>query len=237
MMSSPLLEDRDAAELTVFLVPAGRDRYELYSEMPEEAVDEVEISEGFLRRWTRTATIKWRELVDLARHGTPGGRFARWRDTLVCHLAESIAEQRTLWALRKATAAIVRYPATTGPEVARAALNRVLAEARRHHGRWLVIDLILLLITGPLFFFVPGPNVISWYFFFRVLGHQLSWRGARQAIDGVAWVLLPDQSLGELAALVDVPRAARARKVEAIAARLNLPRLSAFFDRVAVPSS
>ena len=237
MMSPRLLQDRESAELTVFLVPAGRDRYELYSEMPEEAVDEAEVSDGFLRRWTRTATIKWRELVDLARHGTAAGRIARWRDTLVCHLAESIAEQRTLWALRKATAAIVRYPTTTSPEVARVALNRVLAEARRHHGWWLVIDLILLLITGPLFFFVPGPNVISWYFFFRVLGHLLSWRGARQAIDVVAWVLLPDQSLGELAALVDVPRAARARKVEAIAARLNLPRLSAFFDRVAVPSS
>jgi hypothetical protein len=175
--------------------------------------------------------------VDAARRGTAGGRFARWGDSLVCHLAESIAEQRTLRALRKATAATVRYPATTTPVVARAALDRVLAEARRHHGRWLTIDLIVLLITGPLFFFVPGPNVISWYFLFRVIGHLLSWRGARQAMDRVAWALVPDQSLAELAALVDVSREARAPKVEAIAARLNLPRLSAFFDRVAVPSS
>jgi len=205
--------------------------------MPEEMVNEAELSEGFLRRWARWATIRWRELVDAARRGTGDGKFGRWRDTMVCHLAESIAEQRTLWALRAATTATVRYPATTTDVVARAALDRVLGDARRHHGRWLAIDLILLLITGPLFFFIPGPNVISWYFFFRVIGHLLSWRGARQAIDRIVWGLVPDQSLGELAALVDVPRETRRPKVAAIAARLNLPRLSAFFDRVAVPSS
>jgi hypothetical protein len=180
------------------------------------------------------AGARWRQLVDAARRGTGTGRLARWRDSLVSHLAESIAEQRTLWALRGANAATARYPATTAPDAARAALNVLLAHARRHHGRWLIVDLAILLVTGPLFFFVPGPNVISWYFFFRVIGHLLSWRGARQAADRVAWTLEPDHSLAELAALVNVPRAARAPKVEAIAARLNLPRLSAFFDRVAV---
>jgi hypothetical protein len=79
--------------------------------------------------------------------------------------------------------------------------------------------------------------VISWYFFFRVVGHFLSWRGARRAAERVRWRFEADQSLAELAALVDVPRAARAPRVAAIAARLNLPRLSAFFDRVAVPSA
>ena len=235
MKGPPISPRRDSVELTVYLVPAGRDRYELYSEAPEEIVDESEQSERFLRRWVHRAAATWRELVDAARRGSGGGKFGRWRDTLVCHLAESIAEQRTLWALRKATAATVRYPATATPTVARAALDRVLADARRHHGRWLIIDLVVLLITGPLFFFVPGPNVISWYFFFGTIGHLLSWRGGRQAIDRVAWALVPDQSLAELAALVDVPREARAPKVEVIAARLNLPRLSAFFDRVAVP--
>jgi hypothetical protein len=225
-----------ARELAVYLVPAGRNRFELYSEAPQD-VEGPEQTTGPFRRWTHRGAVKWREIVDAARHGTGAGRLARWRDSLVCHLSESIAEQRTLWALRKVKVAIVRYPSTSPLEEARSALNGVIAHACRHHGRWLLIDLLLLAITGPLFFFVPGPNVISWYFFFRVVGHFLSWRGARQAVDRVSWRFEPDQSLAELAALVDVPRATRAPRVEAIAARLNLPRLSAFFDRVAVPSA
>jgi hypothetical protein len=53
----------------------------------------------------------------------------------------------------------------------------------------------------------------------------------------MAWTFETDPRLDELAALVDVPREARAPHVAAIAQRLNLPRLTAFFDRVAIPSS
>lgn len=237
MTAYPIAKPRESADLTVYLVPAGRERFELYSEAPDEVGAQPEPPDGFFRGGMHKASIRWHELVDTARHGRGAGRFARWRDRMVCHLAESIAEQRTLWALRKANVATARFPSSTASAAARAALDRLLAHARRHHGRWLIIDLILLVITGPLFFFVPGPNVISWYFLFRVIGHLLSWRGARRAMDRLAWTLEPDHGLAELARLVDVPRAARAQKVAAIAARLNLPRLTAFFDRVAVPSA
>jgi Mitochondrial K+-H+ exchange-related len=225
--------------MTVYLVPAGRDRCELYSEAPDEPDDAgpVQGHEGFIRRSVHTIGVRWRELVDMARRGKATGRFAKWRDSVVCHLAESIAEQRTLWALRKETAASARYPAHATEAAARGILDALLSNSRRHHLRWLVIDLLLVLITGPLFFFVPGPNVIAYYFLFRVVGHLMSWRGARQAIERIDWRLESDQSLAELASLVEVPRAARASRVAAIAERLSLPRLSAFFDRVAVPSS
>ena len=225
--------------MTVYLVPAGGGRCELYSEAPDEPDDgdASEAREGFIRRSIHTIGVRWRELVDLARRGNATGRFARWRDSLVSHLAESIAEQRTLWALRKVATATARYPANASETAARGILDSLLSNSRRHHLRWLMIDLVLVLITGPLFFFVPGPNVIAYYFLFRVIGHLMSWRGARQAIELIEWRLESDQSLAELASLVDVPRAARASRVAAIAERLSLPRLSAFFDRVAVPSS
>src|SRR5436190_1733744 len=79
----------------------------------------------------------------------------------------------------------------------------------------------------------PGPNVIAYYLAFRVVGHFNSWRGARHGTARTAWSLHLDANLGELASLVDQPRELRASRVEAIAARLNLRRLSAFFDRVA----
>jgi hypothetical protein len=224
--------------MTVYLVPAARSRLELYSEATEEPIDAGApvAHEGVLRRWYRNVSVAWRELVDQARRGRGSSRFARWRDRLVSHLAESIAEQRTLWALRNQTSAVVRYPADLADQAARASLDLLLAGARRHHLRWLIIDGVLFLVTGPVFFFVPGPNVIAYYFLFRTIGHLLSWRGARQAMERLDWRFEADQTLAELAKLVDVPRTARASRVAAIAQRLNLPRLSAFFDRVAVPS-
>jgi hypothetical protein len=222
--------------MVVYLVPADWSHYELYSEAPEEPDDLPTARDGFARRWTRKAAGEWRRMVEGAGKGGPRGRFARWRDQMIHHLAESIAEQRTLWALRHVEAATVRFPSTLGAADARAALDKILLHARRHHGRWLAIDLVITCITGPLFFFVPGPNVLSWYFAFRVLGHLQSWRGARKATTQIAFTLEANEGLAELGALVDVPRAARADQVAAIAARLNLTRLSAFFDRVAVRS-
>ena len=79
---------------------------------------------------------------------------------------------------------------------------------------------------------VPGPNVLAYYLGFRLVGHWLSWRGARHAIGDVQWTLEPDGSLAELASLVNMPRAARASRVDAIAARLeSAPALRIFRAR------
>lgn len=222
--------------ITVFLVPAGRDRFELYSDAPDESPAAPARHDGVLRRWAHGANARWHALVEVARRGGSDGRLARWRDTVVSRLAETIAEQRTLWALRDKSAVLLRYPSMLEADRARAMLDALLAHARRHHLRWLVVDMVLFSVSGILFF-VPGPNLVAYYIAFRLVGHLQSWRGARHAIEGIVWTIEPDAGLAELASLVDVPREARAPRVAAIAARLNLPRLTAFFDRVAVPSS
>lgn len=221
--------------MIVYLVPGGRSRYELYSETPEPEVAEAE-PEGRVRRWVQRASGEWRELVGRAQHGASGTRFGRWRDRLVCALAESIAEQRTLWALRAVDAASVLIPSSLTPEQARAIIMVIFAEARRYHLRWLAIDGLIFTVSG-LLAIVPGPNVLAYYFLFRVVGHLQSWRGARQGMDRIAWTFTPDAGLAELAGLVDQPRDTRAPRVEAIAERLNLPHLAAFFDRIALPST
>jgi hypothetical protein len=226
---------------TAFLVPVGPDRFELYSEAPDQppgAPGAGQVDQGVVRRWMRAAQTKWHALVETARRGgRDRGRFARWRDGAVRRLAETIAEQRTLWALRYERAAELRVPSTLDTGQARATLDRILADARRHHLRWLIGDAILCAITGPLFFFVPGPNLIGIYFLFRVIGHLQSWRGARMAMDSVAWTIRSDQRLADLAALLGLPRPERAARVAAIAAELNLPHLAAYFDRVAARAS
>jgi hypothetical protein len=222
--------------MIAYLVPAGRNRFELYSEAPEGPPAPPRDGEGAFKRHLHAVSVKWHELVDAARRGGGRGRLARWRDALVCRLAETIAEQRTLWALVDLGEATLRYPSMLDAGRARAILMSLLAHARRHHGWWLLIDLVIFIVSAVLAL-VPGPNLVAYYFAFRLIGHLQSWRGARHAAERIAWTFDPDLSLAELAALVDEPREARAPKVEAIAARLNLPRLGAFFDRVAVPSA
>jgi hypothetical protein len=221
--------------MVVFLVPAGLDRFELYSEAGDEPGTPPAQDEGRFRRWAHAVNLQWHQLVETARRGRARGRLARWRDAVVCRLSETIAEQRALWALRSQTEATLRYPSHIRVERARSELNRSISHARAHHLRWFIIDALLFVASG-IFFFIPGPNLVAYYFAFRFIGHLQSWRGARQSMDVITWAHEPDSGLAELASLVDRPRAERAPRVAAIAAGLKLQRLSSFFDRVAVPS-
>jgi hypothetical protein len=219
--------------MMVFLVPAGGDRFELYSEVPVSPAPQQPT--GWFQRWVFAAQAQWHDLVDAAKRGGGRGRFARWRDRTVSALAESIAEQRTLWALRNQEAATLRMPASLSQEQAQSVLTATFSHARRHHLRWLIIDGLLFIASGILAI-VPGPNLVAYYFAFRLVGHLQAWRGARQAMDRITWRFVPEPDLAELSLLVDEPRDTRTPKVEAIARRLELPHLAAFFDRVAVPS-
>ena len=126
------------------------------------------------------------------------------------------------------------HPSDLSTAQAAAERDRILASARKHHSRWLAFDLVAFVISG-LLVLVPGPNLIAYYFAFRVIGHYLSWLGARHAMRA-SWELRAEPALAELGRLADLPRDARATRVHAIAAGLNLPSLADFFDRTAVPA-
>jgi hypothetical protein len=222
-------------DAVVYLVPLGRNRYELYSEAADEPEPDATPTPGYFRTRLERLRERWRATVHAARHGAPShGRVARLRDWAVSRIAESIAEQRTLWALRSMTAAEFQYPADLSESAATTVLRTLLANARKHHGLWLILDSLLFVVLAPALFLVPGPNIVAYYFGLRAVGHLLSWRGARRGLDGTTWRPCPEPALAELATLVDEPREARATRVEAIASRLKLPRLAAFFDRAAV---
>jgi hypothetical protein len=221
----------------VYLVPVGAGRFELYSEAPDDAdaVGQPPPEEGFWKRTLHHAQVRWREAVHTARdNDRPAGWFARLRDRAVCRAAESIAEQRTLWSLRHCTNATLVHPSDLTAAPLDEVREGILSRARQHHGRWLAIDALLFVASG-LFMLVPGPNVLAYYFAFRVVGHYLSWRGARQALEATTWATRAEPALAELGRLAALPRDARQSRVEAIAGSLNLPRLAAFFERTAVP--
>lgn len=221
--------------MTAYLVPVGRGRFELYSEAPEPS-DAAADSGRRLRRAVHGWHRRWHATVASARRDDPRGRFARWRADIVCRLAETMAEQRTLWALRDAADATIVYPADVDEAAARAALAAIVGRARRSHRVWLLVDTAAL-AASALLTLLPGPNLVAYYFAFRLVGHYLSWRGASRAQDRVRWAAAPEVRLAELGALARLPRAERAGRVEAIARSLHLPRLPAFFDRAALPAA
>lgn len=231
-----------ASTLVVYLVPAAQGRFELYSEAPDgpdgadEPTDGATGRPGRFRRAVLAASAQWHDWVERARQGGDHGRIARWRDRIVRALAESIAEQRTLWALRNRLSVEARYPSALDDARAKHVVHAALGHARRHHLRWWLVDAVGF-VCSALLMPIPGPNVVAFYFAFRLVGHWQSWRGAKHALERSVWRFEADASLAELAGLVDVPREVRAARVEAIAERLQLARLSAFFDRVAIPSA
>ena len=218
----------------IYLVPVGSERFELYSEPPADAEPEAEAAgTGFWRNLAHRAQARWREAVRSARHAdADAGFFSRARDAVVCRTADAIAEQRTLWTLRGVEAAELVHPSDRTAEQAAAIRDGILNRARTHHLRWLFVDAVVLIASG-VFMLVPGPNVIAYYFAFRVVGHFFSWRGARQALQATRWQLRSEPALVELGQLAHLPPDTRAPRLHAIATDLNLPRLAAFFDRMA----
>ena len=76
-------------DAVVYLVPLGRNRYELYSEPPDDDEPEPAPGAGFFRTQFDRIRAGWRTAVHAARHGERStGRIARLRDWAVSRIAE-----------------------------------------------------------------------------------------------------------------------------------------------------
>jgi hypothetical protein len=153
---------------------------------------------------------------------------------MMAWVAERIAEQRLLWNLRSHDAAILAHPDDLPFDAVTQIVQQSLRADHRRHTRWLVVDTLLLIASG-VFFFVPGPNIIGYYFAFRVVGHWLSMRGAVAGRDRVKWSGQPSAALTRLRAAVALPAHERDAAVASIAGELDLQRLATFVDRMLVP--
>jgi hypothetical protein len=112
-------------------------------------------------------------------------------------------------------------------------IRRMLQRDYERHRRWLVVD-SLLLVVSLAFVIIPGPNILGYYFAFRVVGHWLSMRGAAQGLHRVAWSGRPCPPLAELREVALLEPGMRAARIHDVAARLRLEHLSTFFERVAL---
>jgi hypothetical protein len=152
-------------------------------------------------------------------------RSMRW-------VAESIAEQRLLWHLRRQEQGAFFYPDDITESEAVAILRAQLKRDFEKHRFWLAIDSVGFVLSG-LLVLVPGPNVLAYYFAFRMVGHFLSLRGARQGLEGMTWRYEASPALTDLRRALTLSGEVREHRVRDVADRLRLEHLDSFFQRAA----
>lgn len=226
--------------MDVFLVPVAEDRYELYCEEPEAvAATASEPPSGFLRRQAHRFREQLAEAERIRRGGdaaigAEGGFSSRVKARTLRWIAESIAEQRLLWQLRRRDDAHLVYPSDLTQNQARQLLRRKLQRDFERHRFWLAID-GLGLAGSAILIVLPGPNVIGYYFLFRIAGHYLSVRGARHGMARVNWSTTPSDPLAALRGIMGVAPDAREARLREVASTLRLEHLASFFQRTAIP--
>jgi len=222
--------------MDVFVIPVGSNRFELYYEQQIEEVepDEGPVSTGIIARLQRRFSELLREAEE---HGDEEKEQAatswtqRMQDRMMAWIARRVAEQRLLWNLRKQERVIAVHPSDTAFEIVLPQIQQSMQRDFERHRFWLVLDTLGLIASG-LLAIVPGPNLIAYYFLFRVGGHYLSMRGASQGRRHVQWESRPCDPLNELRAALLLPRRERYSRVQQIAATLHLRKLPTFFERV-----
>jgi hypothetical protein len=223
--------------MDVYLVPIGRERYELYCEVPEEPEDAMdEAPAGFVKRMKQRFSAFLAEAERERRGGQVEerrGTFARAKARTLRYVAESIAEQRLLWHLRRQAAACLFFPDDLDERRAVTLLRRQLGRDFEKHRFWLIVDSLGFIVSGALVL-LPGPNIVAYYFAFRMVGHYLSLRGARQGLDAVAWTSEQSPPLSELRRAISLEGDERERRVHDVAAALKLEHLVKFFERMAI---
>jgi len=231
--------------MDVFLVPLGPERHELYCEPSDDddaAAEPEAPAPGFFSRLRRRFTEMLRA-AEAARARRARGEYdpidTWWERTqarIMAKVADAVAEQRLLWHLRRLTAAHLYHPSDMTSEQALTIMRASMVRDRERHFRWLLIDTFLMILSGALVV-VPGPNVLGYYFAFRVVGHYLSWRGARQSLEAVTWTTATCDPLIELRDALDLAPQQRDARIDELAERMRLPRLALFVNRLCWPAS
>lgn len=219
--------------MNVFLVPLGAQRHELYCEVGDhDAVEESPTDQGWVSRFEDKFRTVMQTIDRRSREASPT-LWSRLRNRVLAWLAERVAEQRLLWQLRLHHQATLYFPHDLGPDQAVMLMRQSLRADLRRHWVWLSTNLVLLAVAG-LLTVIPGPNVVAFYFAFRVVGHYMSVRGAKHGLVGVTWTPAGSEPLTDLRRAVALDPAARAREVSAVAERLELEKLASFVERMAL---
>jgi len=229
--------------MDIYLVPAGRRRYELYCEVedrrqPADADARPGWRAAVSRQFYRSLAYleaERRERLARAAASERRTRLQRLRDRLLGWLAERVAEQRLLWFLRSERSVTAHHPGDiTSADADRFVRGELRRDSRRHL-IWMIVDTTLYLASLPLTP-IPGPNFLALYFSFRAIGHLLSWMGARHGLRQVGWRYAASDALTDLRRLPGLKAADQAALARDVASRLSLRHLDTFLARMTLAS-
>lgn len=225
--------------MDVYLVPISRDSFECYYEAPEDEESELVEAQGFFGRTKARFQAQLRE-AERARHEAapeaPKTLFGRLHQRSLRWIAERIAEQRLLWHLRSADAATLFIATDLETAAAEEMMRVAMRRDADRHLKLLILHSLLLILSVPVAL-VPGPNVLGYLFTFTVVGHFLSWRGAKHGVAGVRWDVQCSDELAALRTALTMAEPARHRTIREVANRLHMPRMAKWVERMAPPTA
>lgn len=219
--------------MNIFLVPLDRTRYELYCE-PNDADHPPGAVTGKLLRRARemiAAEQEARRDRRTAADADGEGWTARMRAALTRGLAAWISQHRLLWQMRHLRQGVLVHSGDLDEPRALSIARGWLQRQSDHHRFWMVIDGLATAVFGPLFFFVPGPNLISWYFAAKMAGHWLAFRGARRGVSRVEWSARVSPELDEVREALALPADRRRPRLRELSHALRLEHLATFVER------
>lgn len=225
--------------MNVYFIPLAGGRFEPYFE--QEEAPEIESAaadqQGFFARLFARFSAMVREAEDQRHdtgHAPPATVLGRLQRKLLGWVAERVAEQRLLWRLRGAERAELHVPEDLDPDEGLRRFREGLQHDGDQHLRRLVIHAIGLLVSIPVAL-IPGPNLLGYLFTFTVVGHFLSYRGARHGLKDVTWTVIQNPALTTIGRAVVTAPPERYRMIHEAAERLRLAKLARFVERMAAP--
>lgn len=191
------------AELNLYLIPTRRGRYVLYSR--PDVLERLESESGHRLRhfilWImrhRNRLVAWVGRVLNAGYNY----YVRLEDRID-------PQERVLKAMAIAGRFVVHFIRKDDAGSIGVEFQAVLKRQRVKHILWFVVDLIVsgvVLLFTPVLAPIPGPNVVFYYPFLRLLSHYSAIRGTTI---GVRYDGLEFKSLPGLSSLADNPGLAR----------------------------
>jgi hypothetical protein len=229
--------------MDVYFIPVASDRHEVYCEHDGGDLDVIgdapaigDFAALYANFKEALARVEEERLSGETRPDEPRRWTERLKDRALCWIAERVAEQRLLWRLRNESQLVLHFPDDIAAENATALARAELQRESERRMKWMIIDGLLFVASGA-FFLVPGPNIIAYYFGFRLVGHYLSRSGARHALTDIQWQTCPTPQLSRLRRVLVLEPPERDREVHEVASALQLPHLVKFFERTSVKTA
>ncbi len=160
--------------LKVFLLKLDDLRHTFYSEGPVKLADDVHP-----KGWLESTLGRLQ-----GRFARSKGWFARSAKRIRKVLERFVGrDEPLLRGLRNTDSIVIHHPASWAQDQARSAWMAFLHTRKRHHALWLLLNAVVaraLVLLAVL----PGPNLVGYWFAYRVACHGLALLGIRKALGG-----------------------------------------------------